>query len=275
VRKPVLFWILSFVLTAGSGVYQRVTGPSYPLSGVTVIDHHPLAWKFDRSHPEMSDHPVVLTGVPDSVHGVLLWRRHKTGESWWAAPMERAGDTLRAVLPQQPPAGKLDYRLRLFGASDSLVLPGGDPVVIRFTAEVPPVVLILHVIAMFVGMLLSTRTGLEAFATTPRFERFIPWTLAFLLMGGFLLGPIMQKYAFGEYWTGWPFGHDLTDNKTVVAVLAWVGAAVAVFRQRSARTWVMAAAVVTLVIFLIPHSLLGSELDYGSTESPPPAGLPR
>ncbi len=43
-----------------------------------------------------------------------------------------------------------------------------------------------------------------------------------LVLGGFLLGPIVQKYAFGAFWTGWPFGEDLTDNKTAVAVLAWL-----------------------------------------------------
>jgi len=274
-RRPVLFWILSCVITVASGVYQRLTGPSYPLSGTVVFENQALHYRFDRSHPEVSDHSVVLTGVPQSGRAVLEWRRHKTGEAWREVPMERTNDTLRALLPLQPPAGKLDYRVRLSGTRDSLVLPAEDPVVIRFTGEVPMVILLLHVLAMFVGMLLSTRTGLEAFSPAPRFDRFVPWTLGVLLVGGFVLGPIMQKYAFGEFWTGWPFGHDLTDNKTLVAILAWVGAAVAVVRGRSARTWVIVAALVTLVIFLIPHSLLGSEFDYGGTEAPAPPGSVR
>ena len=230
-----------------------------------MVEGRVVHYRLDRSHPELTDHPVVLAGVDSSARGVLHWRRHKTGEQWMQVPMARTGDTLRALLPAQPPAGKLDYRVELRGTRDSLVVPPGDPVVIRFTAKVPGLVLVLHVIAMFLGMLLSTRTGLEAFSEAPRFERFIPWTLGLLIVGGFVLGPIMQKYAFGEFWTGWPFGHDLTDNKTLVAILAWVGAAVAIYRKRSARTWVIVAAVVTLVIFLIPHSLLGSEFDYGST----------
>ncbi len=37
-----------------------------------------------------------------------------------------------------------------------------------------------------------------------------------------ILGPIVQKYAFGELWTGIPFGWDLTDNKTLIAFLFWI-----------------------------------------------------
>ena len=37
----------------------------------------------------------------------------------------------------------------------------------------------------------------------------------------------VQKAAFGAYWTGFPFGYDLTDNKTVLMWLAWVLAALA------------------------------------------------
>jgi len=32
----------------------------------------------------------------------------------------------------------------------------------------------------------------------------------------------VQHYAFGQLWTGVPFGWDLTDNKTLLAALAWV-----------------------------------------------------
>ena len=44
-----------------------------------------------------------------------------------------------------------------------------------------------------------------------------PRTLVFITfgligVGGFLLGPAVQKMAFDAWWTGIPFGHDLTDH---------------------------------------------------------------
>ncbi|HUT07603.1 MAG TPA: hypothetical protein VMY15_02040, partial [Candidatus Latescibacteria bacterium] len=81
-------------------------------------------------------------------------------------------------------------------------------------------------------------------------------------VGGFILGPLVQKFAFGIAWAGFPGGIDLTDNKTLVAFLFWVAALIAGRRGKPARPFVLAASLVTLVIFLIPHSLLGSHLDY-------------
>ena len=140
-------------------------------------------------------------------------------------------------------------------------------VIIRFRGDVPGPLLVVHIIAMFGGMLLSTRTGLAAWAGEKPLIPLILWTVGFLATGGLILGPMVQKYAFDAYWTGWPFGSDLTDNKTAAAVLFWLIAWFALGRTRSPRAWVIAAAVGTLAVFMIPHSVLGSELDY--TKVPP------
>jgi uncharacterized membrane protein len=72
----------------------------------------------------------------------------------------------------------------------------------------------------------------------------------------------VQKYAFGAYWTGWPFGHDLTDNKTALAFIAWLIAVIKLRKNREARGWAIAAALVLLLVYLVPHSVLGSEIDH-------------
>ena len=90
-------------------------------------------------------------------------------------------------------------------------------------------------------------------------------TLVFLILGGFIMGPVVQKFSFGQYWTGWPLGDDLTDNKTLFALIAFVVAWF--FRSKSYGRWLaILAAVVMLVVYLIPHSMNGSELDVESGE---------
>jgi len=46
------------------------------------------------------------------------------------------------------------------------------------------------------------------------------------------------------------------------AILSWIAAAVAVKKSPNPKRWILAAAIVTIAVFLIPHSLHGSELDY-------------
>jgi hypothetical protein len=75
-----------------------------------------------------------------------------------------------------------------------------------------------------------------------------------------ILGCIVQKYAFGAYWTGVPFGFDLTDNKTLIAFLGWAAATMAVEKNRHPKFWTVTAAILMLAVYAIPHSLFGSEL---------------
>jgi di/tricarboxylate transporter len=90
-------------------------------------------------------------------------------------------------------------------------------------------------------------------------------TIIFLLIGGFILGPIVQKYSFGQFWTGWPLGEDMTDNKVLFALIAFL---IAWFlRKKSYGRWLaIAAALVMLAVYLIPHSMNGSELNIETGE---------
>jgi hypothetical protein len=151
-----------------------------------------------------------------------------------------------------------------------------EPPVIRFKGDVPAAWLIPHVLLMFLAILIGVRAGLGA-VFRPRGLRGLAWiTVAGITLGGLVLGPIVQRYAFGEYWTGFPFGYDLTDNKTLIMWLAWAGACLALRRREAPVSWprrgaVLGAAAVMLAVYLIPHSLRGSELDYEQLDRGVPA----
>jgi len=264
------FWILALVITLAAAVYQRRTGPTYALSGAAELDGRTIAYTLDRSHGGETDHRVAINTGDALVTGLVEWRRSKTADRWTTVPMVFGDGRLSADLPHQPPAGKLEYRVTLQRGEQTVLLPPDGPVVIRFKGDVPLFVLIPHVIAMFGAMLLSSRTGLEFFSPVPKLTPLIHWTIGFLAVGGLVLGPIVQKYAFDAFWTGWPFGQDLTDNKTAVALLGWVVAALALKRARKPAAWAFGAAILLFVVYLIPHSVLGSEIDYskesGKTE---------
>jgi len=266
-KKSVLLWVAAFLITAGSAVYQRLTGPTYPIHGMVALAGKAIPYSLKRSEEQRNAQVMIATGDP-AVTGVLEWKRFKTSDPWSPIPMEYRDSMLVSELPMQPPAGKLEYRVRLTLGDASRVIPESGSTVLRFKGNVPAWVLIPHVLVMFLGMLFSTRAGLGIFQKEPNLKPLTFWTIGLLSVGGLILGPVMQKFAFDAYWTGWPFGTDLTDNKTAVAVLAWVLAAVALSRSKKPAWWAFGAAIVVLVVFLIPHSLLGSELDYSKVDRP-------
>jgi hypothetical protein len=168
---------------------------------------------------------------------------------------------LFADLPQQPPAGKLQYYIEITDSKGSSKISEETPVVIRYKGEVPGFVLLPHILLMFLAMLYSTSAGLMALLKMPSYKRAGMITLILLFLGGMILGPVVQKYAFGDFWTGIPFGWDLTDNKTLIAFIFWL-LAVAVNYRKDKPIATAVAALVLLMVYSIPHSLFGSELDY-------------
>ncbi len=269
-RSPLFLWLLALVITALAARWQRTTGPTYPLSGQSVVAGQALKWSLERSHGGAGNQTVALR-APAGVTGTIEWRRHGTAEAWNAAPMERHGAALVGELPHQPPAGKLDYRVALESRDETVMIPAAAPVTTRFKGDVPAGLLVPHVLAMIAAMLLSPRAGLECFAREPRLRAYTDWTLGVLFVGGMVLGPVVLKYAFDTWWTGWPVGGDITDTKTLVALLGWIVAAIMVRRVARPRAWVLAASALLLVAFLIPHSMNGTELAYDKVAAPAPA----
>ena len=253
-KRATLFWIIAFIVTAGTGVFQRLTGPTYPLSGTAAFDNASFRYHLDRSFTSSTDARVAIPLDREDIRATLLWREFKSDNAWTEVPMEHSGGMMQASLPDRAPLSKLEYQIRLEKDGSAAVVPA-QPVPCRFKGDVPLWVLLPHVLAMFAAMLFSLRAGLEVFMPGPSYTRLTQWTIVSLIVGGFIFGPLMSYYAFDLLWTGWPVGMDLTDNKTAIALLGWIAAAVGTRRSKSAGAWVLAAATVMFVVFLIPHSV--------------------
>jgi hypothetical protein len=259
-------WTLAVVVTLGSLVWQRTTGPTYPARGSVQLAGQTIRMSLERSNSTASDQSVKIQ-VPDpAVTGEVVWRRYPTADAWQVIGLRRDGESLAASLPRQPSAGKLEYQVRLSRGAECALFPE-RPAVTRFRGDVPGWVLVPHILAMFLGMLFAVRAGIEAVAPRGGARRLAWTTLGLFLVGGFILGPLVQHYAFGQWWTGVPFGWDLTDNKTLLAALAWIFALWGLRGGRPARVAVGVAAVVTLVVFAIPHSAWGSQIDWSKVQA--------
>ncbi|HSJ13271.1 MAG TPA: hypothetical protein VK939_02575 [Longimicrobiales bacterium] len=262
--KSLGLWTLALLLMLASAVWQRRTGPSYPVRGELPAAPGALAYQLPRSHVTTSGAVVSVPAVRPG--GALIWRRYPTDEAFEPIPLAVRGDSLAAVLPPQPPAGKVEYYVELYGVTDTLRLPAHEAAVLRYRGPVSAAALLPHVLLMFIAMLIAVRAALGA--AVGRDEPTLAWlALLGFTIGGLVFGPIVQQQAFGAYWTGVPFGWDLTDNKTLMMWLAWLVACLVPLRRPSwRRGLVLVAAVITIAVYLIPHSTRGSQLDYERNE---------
>ena len=252
------------MLTLFAATYQRLTGPTYPETYLFENEGKTFKVRFPRSHGGSSDMRIRVPVDDQGVSGKLVYRRFPTNDLWDTVRMEQDEAFLVGYLPGQPPAGKLEYSI-LLGPDGSEIQVNPNPVVLRFKGSVPAWVLIPHILFVFAAMLFSSIAGFFAIFKHKVYRLYAYLTVIMIITGGLILGPVIQKFAFGAFWTGFPFGQDLTDNKILIAFVFWLAAILGNIRKE--RRWMaILAACIYLVINIIPHSLLGSELDYESGE---------
>lgn len=256
--RKVLLWSIAIVITLLSAYYQRISGPTKPKYVKFSYYDTTVNLKFIRTNGQ-TDADIKLN-IPENLTAKIFYRIYPTKEQYKTIEFTKKKNNFTAKLPVQKPAGKLQYYVEIYDMSKPVFSNADETIIIRFKGNVPAVILIIHILFMFAAMLLSNITGIFAIAKNPKQVKFALYTLILLVIGGAIFGPIVQKYAFGQFWTGIPFGWDLTDNKTLIALIFWV---VAYFtnRKKERRWTTIVAAAVTLIIFAIPHSLFGSQLD--------------
>ena len=259
--KKAAYWILAVVITLALSIYQRMTGPTHPKKVAIELNGESYQVKLPRSGVQ-HDEIVTLKGLPQnhaSITGtvpVIHYRRYPTSDEYTTLDFKYIDNEWQAVLPVQPVAGKLQYYITVDGKN----YPADEPGVRRFRNDVPASILIPHILLMFGAMLFAVYTFLLVM-TRKEYGKWLKITVGTLFVGGFIFGPLVQHAAFGPWWTGFPYGTDLTDNKTLLSFL-FFAAALATLKWKYNK-WVVALAVLLMIaVFTIPHSTYGSEYDY-------------
>lgn len=270
----IVIWVLAVALMAASVIYQRMTGPTHPKRGSFEAAGATHTYRLIRSGVSTTPAQVKIPDPGGETSATIEWRRYPTDDGFSPISMTSSDGFLTGDLPRQVAAGKVEYSVTLQTPEGEIQLPSGEEntVILRYKDPVPATVLIPHIFLMFFAVLFGIRTGLSAIFA-PSGMRWSAWTtLIGMTIGGMVLGPIVQKYAFGAYWTGWPFGGDLTDNKVLIMWIVWIIACSTIGFKPLKKEWigrvlVLAAAGVMTVVYLIPHSMRGSELNYEALDS--------
>lgn len=273
--RKFLAWIIAIVLTLTAVVYQRISGPTNPLKNSVEIDNTIYEFKLPRSfertyrynhkgvesNPHIETVPIKVTPTSNDIRALLMWKRYKSSEQYEIVEGVVSDQGYNFKLPAQPPAGKITYRVVFIRGNESFRPEKSGDVVLRFKDKVSSTLLIFHILLMFIAMLLSTYTAIAVLFRLKSSYRAAILTAASLLVGGLILGPFVQKAAFGVWWSGWPLGGDLTDTKTLVSFALWV-IAIALNRSRKREYLFIFASIALLLIYTIPHSAAGSEFDW-------------
>ncbi|MDR0971530.1 MAG: hypothetical protein LBM25_04010 [Bacteroidales bacterium] len=267
-NTKILFWIVAIILTALLSIYQRQTGPTIAKKVKISLDNQEYNLKFPRSLT-IGENTITLNIKDTTINAKFFYKRYPTNESFAYLNFERnSNGELFLEVPPQKKAGKIQYYIEI----NDKTLFENDPLVLRFKGYVPPAIIIPHIIFMFLSMLFALYGLLLAIFNLKNIKKYIILTLISIIIGGFIFGPLLQNYAFGVYWSGFPFGGDLTDNKTLL-VLVLLLANLPFLNKKILRITSIITFIIMILIFTIPHSLKGSQLNYKTQQIESSANL--
>ena len=59
-KRSLIIWLIALILTLLLAAFQRMTGPTYPVSGSVDFNNEIAEYTFDRSHGGEGDHTVQI-----------------------------------------------------------------------------------------------------------------------------------------------------------------------------------------------------------------------
>jgi hypothetical protein len=221
-----------------------------------------------RTHLDVTVKPAPEEG---NDLGLRLQLKLQSADQWDTYPVsevmpgEDGAMLFRYKVPGFPWTSRVDYRFVTAGeGGERIVLAreNDEPMMLKFKGPVPGWVWIPHVLFMFAGicflmMAMWGAIGQIGGREEPKTARLAWWAWAAMFIGGVPIGCMMNYYAFNVLWEAVPFGNDITDNKTQVALVFWGLAAIFLTRRpgRHAGLFALGAGLLSLAMYLIPHSI--------------------
>jgi hypothetical protein len=277
ITAAVIFTILLLVFTrmttAVRSVHQIVE------QGGILIDHHTVPKQMG------SEIPTISAEVKGASEVKLVYKIGKDG-AYRKIPMNPGSseeNVFEASIPLHAKGKKAWYYLEVISGSGSeevsVTLPRSnsgkvDPIRLKFEGEVPAYVIIPHILAIFAAFFFATLTLFTAVdmkrgkGTLAKSVKYCAITLLLLFIGFFPFGWAMNYFAFGVLWEAFPFGRDVTDNKSQIMFLFWLVTLIMVkgtlwgkgedknlISGRAYSTLVIVSFVATMIILAVPHSL--------------------
>ncbi len=243
--------------------------------GGVKITHLTVYEQVGPGQPEI----ILQVEPPTEIDAAVLYRVPGVEAFDTVGMSEISTGVWSARLPAKGKGYRLEYgfiisQTEISEAGTALATSTTGYYLIKYKGEVSVTVLVLHILCMFAAFFYIVEAIFGAFAMLIMGEEKeftvaqTRWVLLFSFLGGVPLGFVLNSQRFGPIWEAFPFGTDITDNKTQLVIIFWIIVAAMSWKSFTCRrtgrdavspgvyaTAVIIASVLSLFLYLVPHSL--------------------
>ena len=168
--------------------------------------------------------------------------------------MNTAPRILEADLPHLSPEQESAYFIKVFYKDKEYRIPGDRIVTIKFLGNVPSTIMNLDIFFILIGLLLSTRTGLEYFNDKPKTKKLSLITFFFFFSSAIVITPFRKTYELNAINHSVPTITQLYEIKPLLILAIWSIAVFLIFKSKKSKLYAIIFASITLLTFILVKS---------------------
>ena len=250
-KQQLILWSGALVITIIFVFLLRTISPGKSITGTVEFGNEKVAYKFDRIYRSDEAYSVMLFSDIDSLQADLEYKDSNSGKEWTKVPMEFKDGILTANIPQHPSQSLVDYRVTLKYKEQTFIVPKKNGLTIKFLGRVSSQIMAWFYIALFSGILLSTRIGLEFFNENEKIKKLSFFAFITFVFYAMLLIPVKRTYELSAFGKSIPQINQLFTISGISIIVLWIAGIISFFYVKNRRLMALIVAILTFLIFLI------------------------
>ena len=248
-KNNIILWIASFVIIFLTVFLTNLLDEEYPVTGTLGIDNKKVSYRFEKTHYGNDDFKLIIRTDTDEISGKLFWKI-KSDSVWNSVELIKSNLILQTKIKPLKPLNRLFYFVELNHNNKKYLLPDNKKVELTFYGKMPVMAKVLRFLLLYLGLLLSVRTGLEYFSQSEKTKKFGFLVAIIFLTLTALINPLYLTYKFGYMNSVIPEISDLFPVGLVLLNILWILALVLMFRFKEIKSTSLITAGVTILIYV-------------------------
>jgi hypothetical protein len=261
-KKNIILWLGAIIITFLSGYLHNVTGPDYPVSGSIGVDGKQVTFKFDKTYRGNDGYDVFIRSDVKDIKAFLLWKddpvnalsqkhgKNHIASAWQKVLMADTGFLIKGKIPPHSPGEKVTYRVELNYHGKQYFLPEDKPVTIEFLGNVNSSIMNIFYFVLFGGLILSVRTGLEAFNDNAHIRMYTIFTLIFFFLYAVCVVPLKRSYELNAINHSVPPLNSIITYQSLSLFIIWIIGLVLIFNFKGNRIIPLFITLLTIIIYI-------------------------